>query len=147
MPTSDAERLVTKGIEALDQGNTLSALFYFERAKKLQDNPVTSSYFAFCIAKERGQISKAIELCKEAMDKEPGNTVHYLNLGRIYLLAMRRKEAITIFKEGLNHGANQQILDELNRLGMRKTPVIPFLGRSSPINKYLGIILTKMRLR
>lgn len=36
---------------------------------------------------------------------------------------------------------------ELDKLGLRKPPVIPFLSRGNPINKYLGIILSRMGLR
>lgn len=144
---SEAERLFMKGLEALVQDNTLSALSCFEKAINIEDNPIINSYLAFCVAKERGQLTKAISLCEEAIKKEPQNSFHYLNLGRIYLLAHRKEEAITIFREGLAHEANQQIVDELNRLETRKPPVIPFLKRSNPLNKYLGIILTKLKLR
>jgi len=136
-----------KGVEALDQNNTLSALFYFEKALDIEESPIISSYFAFCIAKERGQLSKAISLCEEAIKKDPESSIHYLNLGRIYLLSNKREDAIKIFREGLNYEANQKIVDELNKLGTRKFPVISFLKRSSLINKYLGIIFNKLRLR
>ena len=136
-----------KGVEALDQNNTLSALFYFEKALDIEESPIISSYFAFCIAKERGQLSKAISLCEEAIKKDPESSIHYLNLGRIYLLSNKREDAIKIFREGLNYEANQKIVDELNKLGTRKFPVISFLKRSSLMNKYLGIIFNKLRLR
>jgi len=144
---TEAEKLYLKGIEALAQNNTLSALFYFEKALDIEDSPIISSYFAFCIAKERGQLSKAISLCEEAIKKDPESSIHYLNLGRIYLLSNKREDAIKIFREGLNYEANQKIVDELNKLGTRKFPVISFLKRSSLINKYLGIIFNKLRLR
>lgn len=147
MLDTEAERLFNKGLEHLANGDTLSALSCFEKAIKIEDKPAIWSYFAFCIAKERGQLSKAISLCGEAIKKDPVNSAHYLNLGRIYLLANKKAEAINIFREGLNYEANQQIVDELNRLIIRKPPVIPFLKRDNPINKYLGIILKRLRLR
>lgn len=136
-----------KGVEALALGNTLSALSYFEKAINIEDSPVVSSYYAFCIAKARGQVSKAISLCEGAIKKEPQNSIHYLNLGRIYLIDNNKADAIETFREGLKYEANQQIVDELNRLGTRKPPIIRFLERSNPLNKYLGIILEKLRLR
>jgi tetratricopeptide (TPR) repeat protein len=143
----EANRIFTKGFEALTHDDILTALASFEKARGIENNPVINSYYAFCIAKERGQISKAILLCKESMQAEPNNSVHYLNLGRIYLIENNKGEAIRIFREGLNVEANQQIVDELNRLVIRKPPVISFLKRNNPINKYLGIILKKLRLR
>ena len=147
MSNTDADKLFIKGIEALDQDNTLLALSYFEKALNIEDSLIISSYFAFCIAKERGQLSKAISLCENAIKNDPESSVHYLNLGRIYLLSNKREEAIKIFKKGLNYETNQKIVDEMNRLGMRKTPVLSFLKRSNLINKYMGSILKKLRLR
>jgi len=138
---TDVEGLLKAGLEALTQGNTVSALSYFEKALNIEKRPVIYSYYAFCIAKERGQVSKAISLCKEAIEKEPSNSVHYLNLGRIYLVDNKKEEAIKTFRAGLNYEVNPLIVDELNKLGPRKPPIIPFLKRSNPINKYLGIVL------
>jgi tetratricopeptide (TPR) repeat protein len=138
---TDLEGLLKTGVEALAQGNTISALSCFEKAISIEKRPDVYSYYAFCIAKERGQVSKAISLCKEAIEKEPNNSVHYLNLGRIYLLDDKKEEAIKTFRGGLNYEANPLIVDELNKLGPRKPPIVPFLKRSNPINKYLGIML------
>jgi tetratricopeptide (TPR) repeat protein len=143
----EIEGFFKKGLEALAEGNTLSALSFFEKALHKKYSPVISSYHAFCIAKERGQISKAISLCKEAIKKEPNNSFPYLNLGRIYLIDNNKADAIKTFREGLNYETNQQIVDELNKLEIRKPPVFPFLKRTNPINKYLGIILKIFRLR
>ncbi|MDH5202853.1 MAG: tetratricopeptide repeat protein [Nitrospirota bacterium] len=147
MPDTEAERLFTKGLGALLQGNTLSALSCFEKAIEMENNPVYCSYFAYCIARERGQFNKAISLCAEAIEREPKNSIHYLNLGRIYLLINKKTDAVETFRKGLKHETNEQIIDELNKLGTRKTPVIPFLKRSNPLNKYLGVILKVLRLR
>ena len=147
MKEPGANRLYEKGVEYLSQGKTLSALSCFENALKKEDSPSIWSYYAFCIAKERGQIKKAMLLCKEALDREPDNSVHYLNLGKIYLFTRKKAEAITIFREGLTHEENEHIIEELDNLVPRKAPVVPFLKRANPINKYLGIILKALRLR
>jgi hypothetical protein len=140
MQATDVEGLLKTGLEALEQGDTLSALSYFEKAIKIERSPVICSYYAFCIAKERGQVSNAILLCKEAIQKEPGKSLHYLNLGKIYLINNNKEEAIKTFRDGLDYEANPLIVDELNKLGPRKPPLIPFLKRSDPINRYLGIM-------
>ena len=147
MHDTETEKLFKKGLEALTEGNTLSALSYLEKALHAKYSPVIISYYAFCIAKERGQVGKAVSLCEEAIKREPQNSQLYLNLGRIYLIDNNKTDAIKTFREGLNYEANQQIIDELNRLVIRKPPIFPFLKRSNPINKYLGIILKILRLR
>lgn len=143
----EAEKLFTKGVEAIKSGNMVSALVFFEKATQLDNNPTNRSYLAFCIARERGQFKKAISLCEEALQEEPKNPVHYLNLGRVYILNGQKTEAMRLLREGLTHEENREIVDELVGLGMRKPPVIPPLKRQSPLNKYLGIILTRLGLR
>lgn len=147
MPGTDLEKLFKKGIEAINSGDMVSALVFFEKAIHADNTPVNRSYLAFCIAKERGQFKKAISLCEEAMREEPDSSVHYLNLGRVYLLADQKTDALRIFREGMNHGEDKEIVNELVKLGMRKGSVINFLKRDNLLNKYLGLILTKFGLR
>ncbi len=147
MRRTEAEVLFQKGVEAVDNGNWLSALSIFEKAMQRESRPVYKSYLAVCVAKERGQYNSAVAWCKEAMENDPGDPVHYLNLGRIYLIQGRKEEALAAFRHGLEHGRNEKIIAELVRLGTRKKPVIGFLPRDNAVNKYLGILLKMLKLR
>lgn len=147
MVNATAKELFEKGVEALSQNKTLPALACLEKAIQLEDNPSYYSSFAYCIAKERGQVRKAISLCEDAIQKDAANQAHYLYLGKIYLHAGDREHAINAFREGLKFGRDQLIIDELVRLATRKAPVLPFLDRDNPLNKYLGILLGKLGLR
>jgi hypothetical protein len=72
--------------------------------------------------------------------------VFYLNLGRAYLAAGKKKDAIDAFRKGLQYdNGNSDLRKELRGLGMRKKPPVPFLDRSNPINKYIGMILQKAK--
>lgn len=137
----------SKGIDALNEGNSVSALALFEKAVQAEDTPVNRSYLAYCLAKERGQFKKAVSLCEQAMKDEPTNSLHHLNLGKIYLLHGYREDAIRIYREGLRSEDNLAIHEELVKLGIRNPPVISFLPRSNPLNKYLGLLLTRLGLR
>ncbi|KAF0215238.1 MAG: hypothetical protein FD174_4177 [Geobacteraceae bacterium] len=147
MANPEAEQLFAKGLRSIAEGSTLAALVNFERALQLEISPVYCSHLAFCIAKERGQVKKGITLCLEAIEKEPENSLHYLNLGKIQLIAGCKADAIETFRQGLSHEPNQQILDELFKLEPRNPPVISFLHRDNPLNKYLGKILKRLGLR
>lgn len=136
-----------KGVEEVDRGNWVAALAMFEKAIQMADEPECRSYLAACMAKERGQFNKAASTCREIIDIEPENPVHYLNLGRIYSFQGRKPEALEVFRQGLRHGRDIRIIAELEKLGTRKKPVIPFLSRNNVINKYLGIILKRLRVR
>ncbi len=147
MPDTEAEKLFHQGLQALASHNTLAALVLFEKAVAKEDRPIFSSHMAYCIAKERGQFRLAVALCEKAIAREPGNSVHYLNLGKIYLFAGRQEEAVRTFREGLAGEKNQQIIDELDRLETRKCPVISFLNRDNPVNRILGLVLKKTGFR
>jgi len=58
-----------------------------------------------------------------------------------------KAEAIRVFRLGLKAERNKRIIEELEKLGIRKPPVISFLSRGNPINKYLGIILGRLSIR
>lgn len=147
MTEAEAETLFQRGVKALEEGKSLSALTCFEKAYETGREPVYSSYFGFCIAKERGQVQKGMLLCRGALDKEPENGVHFLNLGRILLLAGNKEEALDTLRKGLGHGPNEEILGLLDSIGRRSRPPIPYLSRDNPINKYLGKMLGKLGLR
>ena len=147
MAHSDAEKFCEEGIKAVNSRNTLVALLAFEKAAQLAPSPVICSYLAYCLAKERGAIKKALVLCNQAIFAEPRNTVHYLNLGRIYLIAKKKKQAIDAFRKGLKYGKNQQIVKELNGLGLRKEPIFSFLARENILNRMGGILYKKFGLR
>jgi tetratricopeptide (TPR) repeat protein len=147
MLNQETKDLFDKGIKTLNEGNIVAALSHFEKALKIEEDPVITSFFAFCIAKERGQVQKAIALCNDAIKEEPRNSSHYLNLGKILLLKKEKEEAVNIFRQGLHYEDNQQIEDELNKLGTRKPLIIPFLKRSNVFNKYFGLILSRLKLR
>lgn len=147
MQDIEFNKLVRKGEDAIGEGDTLSALALFERACGLSDTPECRSYLAFCIAKERGQYKKAISQCEAAMKEDETNPVHYLNLGRIYLLLHQKDEAMKVLREGLTYREDKQIVNELIKLGFRKESVFPFLKRSNPLNKYMGKLLARLGLR
>lgn len=143
----EAENFYNDGVEALRSGDSLAALNCFEKAAKLERQPVYLANLAFCLAKEKREFPKAISLCKEAIKYDPRNSTLFLYLGRIHLLAGQKKDAIRIFCMGLRTEKNQEIVKELERLGNRKTPVLPFLKRGNPLNKFLGVMLKKTGIR
>lgn len=136
-----------KGLQLLGEANLLGALACFEKANIREKSPLTQSYLGYCIATERGQIAEALNLCQAAIEVDPNNPVHYLNLGRVYLKAKKKDEAIAELRRGLSFGNNQDIKALLERLGLRRKPAFPFLPRNNFLNRYVGLILSRLRLR
>jgi len=139
--------LTEKGIAHLNDNNRLAALACFDKALTMGSSPLLLSYFSYCIAKERGQIYEALKFCNDALSQEPDNPVHYLNLGRIYLHAGKKVEALSALRKGLSFGENQSIKSLLEKIGTRGRPVFPFISRNNFINKYTGMLLHRLKLK
>lgn len=119
-----------------------------EAMKTYPEEPSISSYYGFLLCKVEKKYKEGLDLCQKAI-KRAGEfkdilPLLYLNLGRAYLTSGDKKRAIEAFQKGLKHDKNNHDLRwEIKKLGVRKKPVIPFLDRKNPINKYLG----KLRAR
>lgn len=146
-----ADEIFNKGLSLLREDNTLAALSCFEKAYEIQKTPEVQSYLALCISIERGQIREAVKLCEEALSHEPENPSHYLNLGRVYLHARQRADALAVLRSGAGKSPSsaetEEIKQLLEKLGARKKPLFPFLSRSNFLNKYLGLLLHRLGLR
>ncbi|NJD92051.1 MAG: tetratricopeptide repeat protein [Geobacter sp.] len=147
MATLTAEQEFIRAELELAAENTIAALASLERGLKLFNAPQWHSHLGFCIAKERGQTRKGVDLCQNALTHEPDNSIHYLHLGRVHLLAGNKEEALRIFRQGIAKEGNEQIMQKLIELGMRKPLLFPSLERSHPLNRYLGWLLTRLGLR
>ena len=152
-------------LRAIDRGDTLHGLIALECSPELRGHPLVNSYLAYCIARERGQIREALRLCQSALDAEPRNPVHYLNLGRIFLYTGDESMAIATFWKGISKAPGVErgvaaelsqrgharehalILDELRRLGIRKRVAFPSLGRQHPLNRITGKVLARLGVR
>jgi tetratricopeptide (TPR) repeat protein len=113
-------------------------------------NAFLLSYYGCLDAVVNKNYDSGVDLCKTAIEiiKEEvswgreGYPVFYLNLGRAYMAAGNKKGAVKVFKKGLEADPEDpDLLWEVRRLGMRRKPVVPFLKRSHPVNKYAGILL------
>ena len=147
MSRAEAEEQFTMGMESLKNGDTGAALECLEKAVLLERNPLYCSNLAICLAKEKREFKKAVSLCNEAIKKEPKNSLHFLNLGRIHLIANQKRDAIRIFNLGMRYGENRDIIAELNRFDRRRSPLVPFLDRGNPVNRILGKLTYRLGLR
>jgi tetratricopeptide (TPR) repeat protein len=111
-------------------------------------NPIIVSYLGFLEAAVNKHYTKGINACRESLiilrEHHPLGagfflSVLYLNLGKAYLAAHKKKEAYDAFQKGLDiDNKNEDILNEIKKLGIRRKPPLPFLKRSNPINKHIG---------
>jgi tetratricopeptide (TPR) repeat protein len=140
--------------QLLKRGNGKSAMDILEKAlAKFPSDPFLLSYYGCLVAVVENKPKEGIRICRDAIRRLDGSMpfgseffypAFYLNLGRAYLKDGNRKEAISAFAEGLKTDPqNRDILWEMQKLGKRKRPAVPFLRRENPVNKYIGILLSK----
>lgn len=142
-----AQKEFDRAQQELDSNNVLAALACLERALSIWNDPLWHSRLGFCIAKQRGQLTKAFELCRSAIENDPDNPLHYLYLGKVHLIAGNTNEALQALRQGITAGGSPELDQLIEVIGTRKTPVISFLSRDNVLNKYLGIILARFGLR
>lgn len=139
--------LLRNALEALENSSYIEALMLLEQANELQGSPMVSSYLAYCQARVKREYSAAINLCSEALRDDPANADHYLNLGRIYILAGKRGNALPIFRRGIKLGRNPQLMAELKKFDPRNPPVFSSLPREHSLNRIFGKLSSRFGVR
>lgn len=140
----------------LRKGNQQAAFALLQQAAlQHPDDPFILSYYGCLLAIVDRKYRSGVDTCKQALvllkrqssfGEEMLFPVFYLNLGRAYIAAGKKKDALVELNRGLKYdNRNSEILQELRALGMRKQAPVPFLDRSNPINKYIGLILHATR--
>jgi len=128
-----------------------------EAFEEFPQDPFIMSYYGYMLATVEKKHPGGIKLCQKALEElntpatprdKSLSAALYLNLGKTYLAAGQKKAAMTAFSNGLKiDRANHDLLWELKKLGTRKKPPIPFLSRKNPINKYMGLLISKLKDR
>ena len=142
-----AAGLHVRARQLLEQGNTLSALAMFEKIPEPERSAAVLSGYAVCIAAERGQIEEGIRLCRDAIRQNGSDPFHYLNLGRIYLKAGQKNDALLAWREGMAATRSEELRTMLETLGTRRPPLFPSLPRRHILNRWLGLLLSKFGIR
>ncbi len=140
--------------DLLRKGKSEEAFGLLEEGLKVfPADPFLLSYYGSLYSQVARKPSEGVRICRDAISKLEGRAsvnreflypAFYLNLGMAYQGANKKREAICAFKVGLKSDpTNRAIIAEMNKLGRRKKPVLHSLKRSNPLNKYLGLFLSR----
>jgi tetratricopeptide (TPR) repeat protein len=148
---AEAEKLLRRG------GGTSALNILKEALLLFPGDPLLRSYQGLLVATVDKKPAEGIRICREAMNVRGGLSnygsgrhtgVFYLNLGKAYLRAGDKSQAIMAFRDGLKRDpGNKDLIWEIKKMGVRRDPPIPFLGRGNPFNKYLGLLLSRLKGR
>lgn len=142
-----AEEHFRRGEAALAEADYAAALEHFGAAHRLDPtSPRHRSYFGLCLGLAERRFDKALELCRSAAKEEFFNPALYHNLAQVHLAFGFKAEAIRHLRRGLMiDPGNEAIAENLRTLGVRRHPVLAFLRRRHPMNRWLGRLRTRVR--
>ncbi len=128
------------GLARLRDGFPAQALPHVQRAAELeQHNPFYLSYLGVLVALTQKRWTDAEHLCTVALKMKRTHPQLHLNLAEVYLAAGRREEAVEALAAGLQYtNRHPSLRRALARISQRRRPVVPFLPRTSVVNKLLG---------
>lgn len=139
--TFESREFYVKAEANIKRSNYGDAMKLLEQALKISpENPVYLSTMGLCESM-LGDPVKGEEKCKMALqlagrERDP---MLYVNLGRVVLERGDRMKARDFFTRAYRmDNTNAPAALELSRMGVRKKPVLTFLGRNHPVNRYLG---------
>lgn len=97
------------------------------------------SYLGYGIARFKGRPRDGVALCEHAVKIEFFQPDNQFNLARTYLLVGNREKAVAALRRGLkldpDHGGLRGLAAQM---GQRRRPVLRFLSREHPLNRFLG---------
>jgi predicted Zn-dependent protease len=127
-------------LKHLRDGQADEALLHARRALGVAPkNPFYLSYTGLLAALAEKRFGDAETLCREAVGMKHNHAQLYLNLAEVYLQAGRTHDAIVTLEKGLvSAGRDFRIRRALEKVGMRREPVLTFLHRGHPLNRTLG---------
>lgn len=141
------DALLEQSIHLIRNGSPLQALPLLEQSYRQKQSALARSYLGMLLATERGQGTTGVSLCQVSLDEDPARPVHYLNLAKALYASDQKKLAIETAWKGMSYGDDEDLTAWLRSRGIRKKPPIAFLSRSNPLNRVLGMALSRIGLR
>jgi len=137
---SEAIQVFRFGLAHMRDGQSFEALAAFRQAASMEpQNPYFLSYYGLALGQASRNWDEAEALCLAALRKRRQIPQLYLNLAELYRCRGRVADAVETINDGLRYTANDsRLMDALSIFGRRRAPVLSFLGRNHPLNRYLG---------
>ena len=137
------------GCSLYEGGNPEAALEPLREAfEHASNNARVRSYYGLCLGLVERRFETSVELCQSAAQQEFFNPDLYLNLARLHLGFGFKVEGVRYLRRGLMiDPGNLAILAMLQKLGDRRAPVLGFLPRAHPVNRWLGSMRFRMARR
>ncbi len=144
--TATLKQAANRGVKLCRKGEWDEGLqvlgWVAERTSTATDLPsLFYSYLGYGIAWRQRKPHEGLLLCEHAIQSEFYQPENYINLARTHLLAGRRMSALRAIEQGLRvDPEDARLHDLIQRIELRRNPVLAFLPRSNPVNYSLGYV-------
>jgi Flp pilus assembly protein TadD len=144
--TIESQALYNQAMEYMNRNRYKRAIELLKEALHIApDNPYYLSYLGLCVGYVGDDFDTAVTLCKRALVLSPGDAAIHVNLGKVYKLKGDLTSAYSTFLSAWRRNKGHPApAAELSRLGIRRPPVLSFLDRSHILNKYLGVMRSRL---
>jgi len=139
----------------LKEGITFAERGYLERAfpifsgylEAYPDSALALSYTGMIRTVKDGEVQQGLQMCQEAVQRDPKEALVHLNLSRVHFHMGDRFQAVRALQKGLKIRSpyRECLMGFQVTMGRRRNPPISFLPRNNPINELLGKITWKLK--
>ncbi len=146
---SGLDERLRAGDEAWERGDRAAAHEAYRAAQQLDGNdPQVLSRLGLTLVLVARDEYKGVAFCEEAVRRGAGDADALWRLATVYEATFQKERAVRAVRQGLHvDNTHAGLVSMIQRLGVRRPPVISFLPRSNPINKYLGMIRHRYLLK
>jgi len=147
--THESKALYNQAMEKVARSHIRDAMGDLEKALEISpNNAAYLSQYGLCVAMEREDFGAALKLCERARRMDPRNTVNKVNLGKVYRLSGRAGAAYRVLLEAWKSDrTHPAAATALQRMGIRRPPIVRFLDRGHWINVRLGRLRSRITRR
>src|SRR4029079_1339226 len=132
-----------RGIDLCRKGDWVRGMRYLKWVAESEERSsrpgLFYSFLGYGIALHDQRYQEAVKLCEFSIKVEFYQPDHYWNLARTHLLADDRRKAVQAVRKGLAIDSHHpELLVLARQMGIRRSPVLPFLSRNNLLNRFLG---------
>jgi tetratricopeptide (TPR) repeat protein len=139
---------IREGMALVDRGVLEKAQEIFEGyLEAYPESTLALSYVGMLKAVRESQTRQGIDMCTEALRRDPNEALCYLNLSKAYLTEGDRYQCVRTLHRGLKIRTphKDHLMGFYRIIGLRRKPVLPFLSRNNPLNQLLGRLTWKLK--
>jgi len=150
-PRIDPSKTLLRGIRACRGGDWYKGHGELTRLAQQEERyrKLPGLFYSFlgqAMARCEGRRREGLDLCLHAIKIEPFQPENYLNLAEVYVMLRNKRGALRALAQGLRiDPSHDGLLEACRNLGLRRRLPIPFLGRGNFLNRYFGLLSSRLR--